>query len=89
VRVKRTPWKIKKRASYSGENVDSRQKSGGNVAVIQLTDRQTNIVSLLLKKEDITAKQVAVIMDVPLRTIERNPNSSPKLGEVLEEGRGM
>ena len=52
------------------------------MAVIQLTDRQTNIVSLLLKKEDITARQVAVIMDIPLRTIERELSVLKKKGVI-------
>ena len=56
------------------------------LAVIQLTDRQTNIVSLLLKKEDITARQVAVIMDIPLRTIERELSVLKKKGVIQHIG---
>ncbi len=73
-------------ASHSGGSIDHRQNIGGNVAVIQLTDRQTNIVSLLLKKEDITARQVAVIMGIPLRTIERELSVLKKKGVIQHIG---
>ena len=40
----------------------------------------------LLKKEDITARQVAVIMDIPLRTIERELSVLKKKGVIQHIG---
>ncbi len=60
--------------------------NGGNMAVMKLTERQSSIVSCLAKNPDITARQVAVIMDVPQRTIERELSVLQKMAILHREG---
>ena len=60
--------------------------SGGNVAVIKLTNRQKLILSYITKSLTITAKQMAVMTDIPQRTIERELSTLQKLGIIRREG---
>lgn len=53
------------------QNMKNGGNGGGNVAVMNLTNRQKLIVTLIMKKPSITAKQMAVMTDIPQRTIER------------------
>lgn len=61
-------------------------KVGGNVAVIELSNRQRLILSYITKRSDITAKQMAVMTDIPLRTIERELSALQKMKVVRHEG---
>lgn len=60
--------------------------NGGNVAVIKLTNRQRLIVSLIIKQPSITAKQMAVMTDIPQRTIERELSALQKLKVLSRVG---
>lgn len=48
------------------------------MAVIKLLNRQKLILSYIIKNIAITAKQMAVITDIPQRTIERELSSLQK-----------
>lgn len=61
--------------------------SGGNVAVIQLTERQRKIYHLIAARADITAKQMAVILDIPTRTLERELASLQSRCVIRHEGK--
>lgn len=61
--------------------------SGGNVAVMQLTEKQKRIYHLIAASADITAKQMAVILDIPLRTVERELASLQRNGIIRHEGK--
>lgn len=60
--------------------------SGGNVAVIKLTNRQKLILSYITKSLTITAKQMAVMTDNPQRTIERELSTLQKLEIIRRDG---
>ena len=60
--------------------------SGGNVEVIKLTNRQKLILSYISKNLTITAKQMAVMSDIPQRTIERELSILQKLDIISREG---
>ena len=64
---------------------------GGNVAVMlavmQLTEKQKKIYHLIAASADITAKQMAVILGIPLRTIERELASMQRNGTIRHEGK--
>lgn len=60
--------------------------NGGNVAVIELTNRQRLIVSIIIKQPSITAKQMAVMTDIPQRTIERELSVLQKLKVLYRVG---
>ena len=70
----------------SNANKEYRQVDGGNVAVVQLTERQKAIVSLILKKTNITAKQMAVIAGIPQRTVERELSVLKRAGVIMHQG---
>ena len=71
----------------SGGNVGvNGGNDGGNVAVIQLTNRQKLILSYIAKSLTITAKQMAVMTDIPQRTIERELSTLQKLDIIRREG---
>ena len=59
---------------------------GGNMAVIQLTNRQKLIMSHIVKNLTITAKQMAAMTDIPQRTIERELSTLKKLNIIRREG---
>lgn len=54
------------------------KNDGGNMAVMKLSNRQRLIISLIIKQPSITAKQMAVMTDIPQRTIERELSALQK-----------
>ena len=52
-----------------------------------LTEKQKKIYHLIAASADITAKQMAVILGIPLRTIEREPASMQRNGTIRHEGK--
>lgn len=56
------------------------------MAVIKLSSRQHLILSYITKKADITAKQMAVMTDIPQRTIERELASLQKINIIHRIG---
>ena len=68
------------------ENGGNVAVNGGNVAVNQLTNRQRLILSYITKSLTITAKQMAVMTDIPQRTIERELSTLQKLDIIRREG---
>ena len=57
------------------------------LAVMQLTEKQKKIYHLIAASADITAKQMAVILGIPLRTIERELASMQRNGTIRHEGK--
>ena len=70
-------------ASTSGGNDTV---SGGNMAAINLTDRQNIILSCIAGNANITAKRMAAMTNLPLRTIERELSVLQKMGALRHEG---
>lgn len=68
--------------NFSETNGGNIKNNGGNMAVMKLSNRQRLIVSLIVKQPSITAKQMAVMTDIPQRTIERELSVLQK-SEVL------
>lgn len=66
---------------------DTGGNSGGNVAVIQLTERQRRIYHQIAARADITAKKMAVILNIPSRTLERELASMQARGIIRHEGK--
>lgn len=60
--------------------------SGGNMAVIKLSNRQKLILSYIIKNSAITAKQMAVMTDIPQRTIEREISALQKMSVLQRVG---
>ena len=82
VTIKRPDLDISNRnGGNAGGNV------GGNVAVMQLTEKQKKIYHLIAASADITSKQMAVILGIPLRTIERELASMQRNGTIRHEGK--
>ena len=82
VTIKRPDLDISNRnGGNAGGNV------GGNVAVMQLAEKQKKIYHLIAASADITAKQMAVILGIPLRTIERELASMQRNGTIRHEGK--
>ena len=78
---------ICRKTTMNGGNVgDVPKTNGGNMAVIELTKRQQIILSCIAKSPTITAKLVAVMHDMPLRTIERELSALRKTGILHREG---
>ncbi len=82
---------IYRKTAMNGGNVGNMSETnggytGGNVAVIELTKRQYIILSCIAKDPTITAKQVAAMQDMPLRTIERELSALQKIGVLHREG---
>ena len=69
-------------ASY----VSSGGNSGGSLAVVQLSDRQREICDLIKNNPRITVSQMAVVLAVAKRTLERNLAAMQKMGILLREG---
>ena len=65
---------------------DNGGNRGGNMAVIQLTNRQKLIMTHIVKNLTITAKQMAAMTDIPQRTIERELSTLQKLNIIRREG---
>lgn len=60
--------------------------SGGNMTVIKLSNRQKLILSYIIKNTAITAKQMAVMTDIPQRTIEREISALQKMSVLQRMG---
>ena len=73
-------------AERGGDGGVSGGNDGGNVAVIELTSRQRLILSYIVKQPDITAKQMAVMTDIPQRTIERELTTLQKKKVLSRDG---
>lgn len=59
---------------------------GGNVAAIKLTNRQKLILSYIIKNSTITAICLAVITNIPQRTIEREIAALQKMSVLQRVG---
>ena len=82
---------IYRKTAMNGGNVGNGAETnggnvGGKVAVTELTKRQQIILSCIAKAPTITAKQVAVMHDMPLRTVERELSALQKIGVLHREG---
>lgn len=77
---------IAERDTVNGGNGGNVGVSGGNVAAIKLTNRQRLIISYISKHSNITAKQMAVMTDIPQRTIERELSVLQKMEVLFREG---
>ena len=56
------------------------------MTVIKLSNRQKLILSYIIKNNAITAKQMAVMTDIPQRTIEREISALQKLSVLQRVG---
>ncbi len=70
----------------ASRNDDVSENDEDNLAEIKLTNRQHRILSLIVKRTDITAKQMADITDIPKRTIERELSIMQKIGIIKRIG---
>ena len=73
-------------AERGGDGGASGGKDGGDVAVMELSNRQRLILSYIVKQPNITAKQMAVMTDIPQRTIERELAMLQKRKLLRREG---
>jgi ATP-dependent DNA helicase RecG len=73
-------------AERGGDGGASGGKDGGDVAVMELSNRQRLILSYIVKQPNITAKQMAVMTDIPQRTIERELATLQKGKLLRREG---
>ena len=64
----------------------TRDSDENGVEVIELSNRQRLILSIIVKQPIITAKQMAVMTDIPQRTIERELSTLQRLDIVYREG---
>ena len=69
-----------KRPDIGGNN-------GGNVAVMQLTERQRKICHLIAATANITVGQMAVMLNIAPRTLERDLSSLQRRGIIRHEGK--
>lgn len=76
-----------KRPDIVGNVGKSGGNDGGNMAVMQLTERQRRICHQIAAVADITAKQMAVMLDIPTRTLERELSSLQQRGVIRHEGK--
>ena len=61
--------------------------NGGKVAVMQLTERQRKICHLIAATANITVGQMAVMLNIAPRTLERNLSSLQRRGIIRHEGK--
>lgn len=61
--------------------------NGGNMAVMQLTEKQRRICHLIAATADITAKQMAVMLGISQRTLERELASLQSKSVIRHEGK--
>ena len=61
--------------------------NGGNVAVMQLTERQRKICHLIAATANITVGQMAVMLNIAPRTLERDLSSLQRRGIIRHEGK--
>ncbi len=69
-----------------GINGGNGGKSGGKVTVMELTNRQRLIISFICKRTDISARDMAVMTDIPQRTIERELAVMQRSGIIKHVG---
>lgn len=67
-------------------DVSSGGSSGGSLAAVQLSDKQREICELVKNNSRITVSQMAVVLAVAKRTLERNLAAMQKMGVLLREG---
>lgn len=58
----------------------------GSMSAVQLTERQKEILDLIIKDSFISAQQMSVVLSVVKRTIERDLAAMQKKGILLREG---
>ena len=69
-----------------GNNVDSGGSSGGSLAVVQLSDKQKEICKTLRANPKMTVGQLAEVLAVAKRTLERELANLQKMGVLVREG---
>ena len=69
-----------------GNNVGDVGNNVGDVSVMELTERQQEILDLIKKNPTISAAQMSVMMSVIKRTIERELAALKKQGIITREG---
>ncbi len=60
--------------------------SGGNLAVVQLSERQKRICEIINSNSKVTVEQMAVVLAVAKRTLERDLAAMQKMGVLVREG---
>ena len=69
-----------------GNNVDIGGSSGGSLAVVQLSDKQKEICKTLRANPKMTVGQLAEVLAVAKRTLERELANLQKMGVLVREG---
>jgi len=72
--------------SHSNNAVSAGGSNGGNLAVVQLSDKQKEICNLIAQRPQITVKEMAVVLAVAKRTLERELAKMQKQGILKREG---
>lgn len=75
-----------KRERFAALNLPVGGENGGNLAVVELTDKQKEIVKIIISNPSITTTQMAVIMAGKKRTIERELATLRQRGIISREG---
>lgn len=75
-----------RRERFVNINIANDGENGGNLAVIELTEKQQKIIEIIIQNPTITANQMAVIMAGKKRTIERELSSLRQKGIISREG---
>lgn len=60
--------------------------SGGSLAVVQLSERQKRISEIINSNSKVTVEQMAVVLAVAKRTLERDLAAMQKMGVLVREG---
>ena len=69
-----------------GNNVNIGGSSGGSLAVVQLSDKQKEICKTLRTNPKMTVGQLAEVLAVAKRTLERELANLQKMGVLVREG---
>ncbi|MBR3480577.1 MAG: DeoR family transcriptional regulator [Prevotella sp.] len=73
--------------SNVGSDVGSDVTSNvGSLSVVQLTERQKDIVNLIKENPFISTQQMSVVLSVVKRTVERDLSAMQKMGVLVREG---
>ena len=72
--------------SGSTNNGGSSGGSGGSLAVVQLSERQKRICETIKSNSKVTVEQMAVMLSVAKRTLERELAALQKMGVLVREG---
>lgn len=75
-----------KRERFANLNQANGGDKGGDLAVIELTDKQQKIIEIITQNPTTTATQMAVIMAGKKRTIERELSTLRQKGIISREG---